>query len=62
MQESLSRWSWGIPPCQHVDAFTNLEDPQTPWFKAFLIEVHYVDMIVPLMINLFCSHYALSEG
>lgn len=32
----LSPWSWGAPPSQHVNVFTNLEAPQTPILWGFL--------------------------
>jgi len=33
---SIGAWSWGVFPSQHVvDAFTNLEFPQTPSFRGF---------------------------
>lgn len=36
VQETLSLWSWGAPPHQHVDVFANLEALQALQFKNFL--------------------------
>lgn len=39
VQEPQSRWSWGMPPSQHMDVFANSESPPNPIIQVFFMEV-----------------------
>lgn len=41
----------GTLPCQHADMFTNLDDPQTPYFTVWcpgFIKVDKIDYTLPI--------------